>query len=349
MISVLIIDDDAATRARLKEQLELKGDIQVVAEAQDPIVARRLLDRVTPDVITLDLLMPRMDGLTFLKKLMAGRPMPVVVVSTVTQEDGPACLDAISNGAVGVVGKVTLAHPRLWERFGQELRCQVRAASQSSTRQLGRRRGGSLLQPVESATRQLPVMIGASTGGTEAILSILSRLPEASPPIAIVQHMPAGFTASFAARLDEQSAVKVREAREGDRLEPGLALLAPGHAHLEVGGSARHPTARLVEGERVNRHRPSVDCLFHTAARLFGRAAVGILLTGMGDDGARGLKEMHEAGATTVGQDEASCVVYGMPAVAANLGACSVIASLEAIPGLLLEAAAGHPVVATAP
>jgi len=344
MISVLIIDDDADTRARLREQLEARGDMRVVAEAEDPIVARRLLDRVTPDVITLDLLMPRMDGLTFLKKLMAGRPMPVVVVSTVTQEDAPACLDAISLGAVGVAGKVTLPHARLWARFGGELRRQVRAAAMSATGQLGHREGGGLLKSVGERARLRPVMIGASTGGTEAIASILARLPEASPPIAIVQHMPAGFTASFAARLDAHSAVRVKEATDGDRLEPGVVLVAPGHAHLEVAGTAARPTARLVDGEPVNRHRPAVDCLFQTAARVLGAASVGILLTGMGDDGARGLKAMFDGGATTLGQDEASCVVYGMPAAAAARGACSTVAALDEIPEMLLQAAAGHSV-----
>jgi len=344
MISVLIIDDDAQTRVRLREQLEARGDMRVVAEAEDPIVARRLLDRVTPDVITLDLLMPRMDGLTFLKKLMAGRPMPVVVVSTVTQEDAPACLDAISLGAVGVVGKVTLPHARLWARFGGELRRQVRAAAMSATGQLGHRGRGTRLESVGERARLRSVMIGASTGGTEAIASILSRLPEASPPIAIVQHMPAGFTASFAARLNEHSAPRVKEAEDGDRLEPGVVLVAPGHAHLEVAGTAARPTVRLVDGEPVNRHRPSVDCLFKSAARLLGAASVGILLTGMGDDGARGLKTMLDGGATTLGQDEASCVVYGMPAAAAARGACSTVAALDEIPEMLLQAAAGHSV-----
>jgi len=320
--------------------------MRVVAEAEDPIVARRLLDRVRPDVITLDLLMPRMDGLTFLKKLMAGRPMPVVVVSTVTQEDAPACFEAISSGAVAVVGKVTLPHPRLWARFGGELRRQVRAAAMSATGQLGRRSAGVLLAPVGARGRLRPVMIGASTGGTEAIASILTRLPEASPPIAIVQHMPAGFTASFAARLDNHSAVRVKEATDGDRLEPGVVLLAPGHAHMEVAGSVAHPTVVLKETPPVNHVRPAVDCLFHTAARLLGAASVGILLTGMGDDGARGLAAMRAAGATTIGQDEASCVIYGMPAAAAERGACSAVASLDTIPEMLLQAAAGRAVAA---
>lgn len=343
MISILIIDDDAATRARLREQLEAKGDIRVVAEAEDPIVARRLLDRVTPDVITLDLLMPRMDGLTFLKKLMAGRPMPVVVVSTVTREDAPACFEAISSGAVGVVGKVTLPHPRLWQRFGRELRDHVRAAAVSATGQLGSHRAGAPVAAVDHAGKLRPVVIGASTGGTEALLSLLSRLPEQSPPIAIVQHMPAGFTAPFAARLNEHCAILVKEAVDGEPLAPGTALVAPGYVHLEIAGSRREPIARLLEGKRVNFHRPAVDCLFHSATRIFGSEVVGVLLTGMGDDGARGLAAMHDAGAFTIGQDEATCVVYGMPAVAADLGACSTVASLDAIPSLLLQAATGRP------
>ncbi|RMF87092.1 MAG: chemotaxis response regulator protein-glutamate methylesterase [Nitrospirae bacterium] len=338
MISVLAIDDDARARARLRKALEARGDIRVVAEAEDPVVARRLLDRVTPDVITLDLLMPRMDGLTFLRKLMAGRPMPVVVVSTVTQEDAPVCLEALALGAVGVVGKVALDHPRLWERFGTELRREVRAAAASSPRRRPVAMEGRLAAAAGACRRV--VLMGASTGGTEAIAAILSRLPEESPPIAIVQHMPPGFTASFAERLDRASAVRVREARDGEPLECGVALVAPGDAHLELAGSRARPRVALGHGPPVNRHRPSVDRLFLSAAELLGPEAVGVLLTGMGDDGARGLKALREAGAATIGQDQATCVVYGMPAAAAALGACEQILPLEQIPEALLAASA---------
>lgn len=344
-IDVLIIDDSTPTRDGLRTILEGEPGVRVVGEAADPFIARKLLDTINPDVITLDLLMPRMDGLTFLHKLMAGRPMPVVVVSTLTEEDANLCLAALEIGAVGVLSKVTIPHPRLLESFGRELIDLVRAAAVS---RIGRKRVRSGRVAAPAAPRPAvgggyrPVMIGASTGGTEAIQEILSRLPEDAPPIVVVQHMPKGFTRSFAERLDNATRLSVREAADGDLLRSGAVLIAPGHAHLEVTGSPNKARVRVVEGPKVNRHRPSVDVLFHSAARLFGPDAVGILLTGMGSDGAVGLKAMANAGAATIGQDRESCVVYGMPAVAAQLGACQQVRSLDAIPEALLKAAAGR-------
>jgi two-component system chemotaxis response regulator CheB len=344
-IDVLIIDDSAPTRDGLRIILDGAPGIRVVGEAADPLVARKLLDRLTPDVITLDLLMPRMDGLTFLRKLMAGRPMPVVVVSTLTQEDADLCLEALQVGAVGVIDKVTIPHPRLMQEFARVLVEHVRAAASS---RVGQRRGGgrSTAAPIDhhggARGTSLPVMIGASTGGTEAIQEILARLPNDAPPIVAVQHMPKGFTKSFAARLDKTTRLTVREATDGDPLRPGEVLIAPGHAHLEITGTADKPRVTIVDSPRVNHHRPSVDVLFHSAVRVFGGNAVGILLTGMGTDGAAGLKAMASAGAATIGQDEQTCVVYGMPAAAARLGACRQILPLGEIPEALLQVAAGR-------
>jgi len=346
---VLIIDDSAPTRDGLRSILEEEPGIRVVGEAANPLVARRLLDTINPDVITLDLLMPRMDGLTFLRKLMAGRPMPVVVVSSLTQEDAEVCLEALEIGAVGVLSKVTIPHPRLLESFGRELIDLVQAAAVS---RIGRRRGqnGRAAAPVVRRVSRRggyrPVMIGASTGGIEAIQEILSRLPDDAPPIVVVQHMPKGFTRSFAQRLDRSTRLSVREAVDGDLLRSGEVLIAPGHAHLEIAGSRAEARVAVVEGPKVSRHRPSVDVLFQSAARLFGAREVGVLLTGMGSDGAAGLKAMADAGAATIGQDRESCVVYGMPAVAAKLGACQQVLPLDAIPEALLKAAAGRPEVA---
>jgi len=344
-IDVLIIDDSAPTRDGLRTILEGQPGIRVVGEAADPFVARKLLDTINPDVITLDLLMPRMDGLTFLHKVMAGRPMPVVVVSNLTQEDANLCLEALEIGAVGVLSKVTIPHPRLLESFGRELIDLVRAAAIS---RVGRKRRGrrsvaaSVVRGNPGRGGYLPVMIGASTGGTEAIQEILSCLPEDAPPIVVVQHMPKGFTRSFAERLHASTRLTVREAKDRDRLRRGEVLVAPGHAHLEVAGSPGNARVAVIDKPKVNHHRPSVDVLFQSAARLFGSEAVGILLTGMGSDGAVGLKAMADAGAATIGQDRESCVVYGMPAAAAKLGACQQVLSLDAIPEALLKAAAGR-------
>jgi two-component system chemotaxis response regulator CheB len=346
-IDVLIIDDSAPTRDGLRSILDGEPGIRVVGEAADPLIARRLLDRITPDVITLDLLMPRMDGLTFLRKLMAGRPMPVVVVSTVTQEDADLCLEALQVGAVGVVDKVTIPHPRLMQEFARELIEHVRAAAGSRVghrRPLRRRPMVPVGHAVGERGASLPVMIGASTGGTEAIQEILAHLPDDAPPIVAVQHMPTRFTKSFAARLNETTGLTVREAADGDTLRRGEVLIAPGHAHVEIFGTASKPQVAVVDGPRVNHHRPSVDVLFHSAARVFGANAVGILLTGMGNDGAAGLEAMASAGAVTIGQDEETCVVYGMPGAAAKLGACRQILPLGEIPEALLKGAAGRTV-----
>jgi two-component system chemotaxis response regulator CheB len=343
MIKVMIIDDSAAIRAEYQAILAAEPDIEVVAAAEDPYVARRLLDRVHPDVITLDVEMPRMDGITFLRKLMAGRPTPVVMASTLTQKGAEISLEALRVGAVGVVGKPTPDHPWSFDEFVIDLVNEVRSAAHA---RVGCHRpfvsqGPRLTEISHVAGRESlrPVLIGASTGGTEALYSMLSRLPGNAPPVAIVQHMPPGFTASFAQRLDHSCAPHVREAQDGDILVPGHVLIAPGGWHMAVTGSPTHPRVHLFEGERVNRHCPSVDVLFHSGAKVLGSHAVGILLTGMGADGAAGMKAMFDTGAFTIAQDRESCVVYGMPHAAMELGGVTRQLPLERMPHMVLKAA----------
>ncbi|MGD2063749.1 MAG: chemotaxis response regulator protein-glutamate methylesterase [Nitrospirota bacterium] len=340
----MIIDDSAVIRAQYQGILAAEPDIEVIAVAEDPYVARRLLDEVQPDVITLDVEMPRMDGITFLRKLMAGRPTPVVMASTLTQKGAEISLEALRIGAVGIVGKPTPDHPWALEEFAVDLVNEVRAAGHA---RVGRRKPTMPHGPPLSLGHQrlgqralCPVLIGASTGGTEALHSLLPRLPQDAPPIAIVQHMPPGFTASFAQRLNRMCAPYVHEAQDGDRLVAGEILIAPGGIHMEVIGDRAHPRVRLSATERVNRHCPSVDVLFHSAARVLGEHAVGILLTGMGRDGAAGMKAMFDAGAFTIAQDRKSSVVYGMPHAAMELGAASRQLPLERVPYMLLRASA---------
>jgi len=339
MIHVMIIDDSPAIRAQFRGLLEVEPDIEVVAEAEDPFVARKLLDRVTPDVITLDVEMPRMDGVTFLRKLMAGRPTPVVMASTLTQRGAEISLEALRIGAVGVVGKPTPDHPCSLDDFAADLVNEVHAAAMAK---VGRQPHASAAAPRLAAVGGGGnlVAIGASTGGTEAIRALLARMPAACPPIAIVQHMPPGFTASFAGHLDHEMAPRVVEATDGVPLTPGMVTIAPGDAHLELDGRPGAWMLRVRPGERVNRHCPSVDVLFHSVARVAGGAAVGVLLTGMGADGADGLKSMHDAGSFTIAQDRASCTVYGMPRAAVRLGAAEIELPLDRIPHTILKAAA---------
>ncbi|RMF87094.1 MAG: chemotaxis response regulator protein-glutamate methylesterase [Nitrospirae bacterium] len=347
MIQVMIIDDSPAIRAQFRGLLEAEPDMEVVAEAEDPIVARRLLDRVSPDVITLDVEMPRMDGLAFLRKLMAGRPTPVVMASTLTQHGAEVTLEALRIGAVAAVGKPTPGHPASLEDFAEELVREVRAAAAARVGRSQPRAAGPRLGAVAGGGRL--VAIGASTGGTEAIRAILARLPAACPPIAIVQHMPAGFTATFAAHLDREVAPRVVEAADGMALGPGTVAVAPGDAHLEVAAAGGGWRLAVVAGERVNRHRPSVDVLFHSVARAAGPRAVGVLLTGMGADGAAGLKAMRDAGAHTLAQDRESCTVYGMPRAAVQLGAAEAEVPLERMAHAILKAAAHAGASARAP
>ncbi|GAB4510828.1 MAG: chemotaxis response regulator protein-glutamate methylesterase [Sulfuricaulis sp.] len=335
-IKALIIDDSALMRQVLTTVLHQDPEIHVVGTAANPLIAREKIKTLKPDVLTLDIEMPGMDGLTFLEKLMRLHPLPVVMVSSHTEKGAMATLRALDLGAVDFVAK-----PQGGVREGlstelmEEIRAKVRAAAGAHVRPAPAtpvvKARIPQTQPVPSNCRDGIIVIGASAGGTQAISEIMAKLPRSIPGIAIVQHMPPKFTASFAERLHQQSNLEVREAKSGDRLKPGVALIAPGGYHISIMRAGGGYAVRVHEDEPVNRHRPSVDVLFDSAARIAGADALGIILTGMGNDGARGLHAMKMAGARTIAQDEKSCVVFGMPEQAIRLGAVSQVVSLERI------------------
>ncbi|MEQ1490033.1 MAG: chemotaxis response regulator protein-glutamate methylesterase [Terricaulis sp.] len=325
-VRVLIVDDSPTIRSMISNVLGRDADIEVVGWAEDPIEAREAIKQLNPDVITLDVEMPRMSGIEFLERLMRLRPMPVLMISTLTQAGAAVSLRALELGAIDCIGKPDF----------EGLAEKVKAAARARVRPLGQRPAARApLTGYRPGSKLLA--IGSSTGGVEALDTVLSAFPENCPPTVITQHMPATFTASFAARLDKMCAPKVQEATDGAPLLPGHVYLAPGGvSHLEVTGGAQ-PRCHLTSGNPVNGHRPSVDVLFQSVARTYGRRAVGVILTGMGRDGAEGLRLMHEAGARTVGQDEASCVVYGMPKVAWELGAVDKQLPLGSISRAILD------------
>ena len=336
-IKVLCVDDSALIRDLLSEIINSQPDMEVVAVAPDPLVARDLIKRYNPDVLTLDVEMPRMDGIDFLERLMRLRPMPVLMVSSLTQSGSEVTLRALELGALDFVAKPSLGIRSGMLEYAEEIAEKIRAAARSRPRRAASRSEAPpqrLTAPLMSSEKLL--IIGASTGGTEAIRRVLEPLPANSPAIMIAQHMPGGFTRSFAERLDRLCQISVKEAEDGERVLPGHAYIAPGDAHLKLARSGANYVARLDQGPPVNRHRPSVDVLFRSAAEQAGRNAVGVLLTGMGKDGAAGLVEMRQAGAPTIAQDEASCVVFGMPREAIALGGASEVLPLEEIAPRLL-------------
>jgi len=342
-IKVLIVDDSAVMRQILTDILSRDPGIEVVGAASDPIFAREKILRLQPDVITLDVEMPRMDGLTFLEKLMRAHPMPVVMISSLTDRGCQTTLRALELGAVDFVSKPKVDVAGGTAQLAGEIIEKVKAASKARIVGLRKRFSNEPPQPLAlqaliKSTHQV-IAIGASTGGTEALREVLEPLPADAPGIVMVQHMPEKFTRSFANRLDSLSRVRVKEAEDGDRILPGHALLAPGNFHMEVIRNGAEYRVRVFSADPVNRHRPSVDVLFHSCARYLGANAVGVILTGMGDDGARGLLEMRRAGARTIAQDEASCVVFGMPREAIELGAAERVLSLAEIPGAALRMA----------
>lgn len=340
-IKVLIVDDSAVMRQILREVLSVDPDIEVVGVAPDPLIAHEKILRLQPDVLTLDIEMPRMDGLTFLDKLMRSRPMPVVMISSMTDKGCDATLRALELGAVDFIAKPKLDVSSGTIAMADEIVGKVKAASRARIRSRGRLAAPPLLEiyspPLQDATHKL-IAIGASTGGTEALRELLPQLPADSPAIAIVQHMPERFTTSFAKNLDQRGKIRVSEAKDGDRLLSGHALLAPGNFQMEVIRSGAEYRVRVFSGERVNHHRPSVDVMFRSCATAAGSNALGVILTGMGDDGAAGMAQMRRAGAYTIAQDEATSVVFGMPKEAINAGGVCEVAPLERISASILRA-----------
>ena len=330
-LHVLVVDDSAVVRQALQEILRRRGGMRV-SLASDPIFAMRQMAVDRPDVIVLDLEMPRMDGLTFLRQLIASNPLPVVVCSALTGQGSAAALRALEEGAVDVIGKPSLGVKDFLADSAAMVVDAVRAAAlarvagrRSPTRAERQRPPRSRLLPAPAET---VVAIGASTGGTEALHGILSSAPPDSPALLVALHMPEHFTAAFARRIDELCAIEVREARHGDQVNQGVALIAPGGRHMRLHRGPRGLVVHVVEGPLVSRHRPSVDVLFQSVAAHAGTASVGVLLTGMGDDGAEGLLAMRRAGAATIAQDEASCVVFGMPKAAIDRGAAEEVVPL---------------------
>ena len=330
-IRVLVVDDSALIREVLSRTLGRDGDITVVGTAEDPIDARSKIKTLNPDVVTLDIEMPNMNGLAFLDKLMRLHPIPVVMVSTLTTKGASETLLALELGAVDFVAKPSTDLAGGLEAFGANLREKVRAAATSDVRAPGIKPAPTAKLRTAAAPSGALIAIGASTGGVEAIRVVLGDMPADCPPIVIAQHMPAGFTTRFAARLDELSEVRVLEAEDRMPLEPGKAYVARGDWHLRVERSSGQLKCRLGQDELTSGHRPSVDVLFESVANVVGAMAVGTILTGMGRDGARGLKLMRNAGAYTVGQSQASALVYGMPRVAFEEGAVVEQAPVEAI------------------
>lgn len=349
----MIVDDSAVVRQVAADQLRADPSIEVLCAVADPLLAMERMKLHWPDVIVLDIEMPRMDGLTFLRKIMHERPTPVIICSTLTESGASTTLEALSAGAVSIITKPKIGLKNFLEHASDDLVSAVKAAAQVNTKRLRPNSAtppppvtpkygadvmlGPATERAMTRTTERIVAIGTSTGGTQALERILVPLPAVSPGIVIVQHMPEKFTAAFAARLNGVCQIEVREAQDNDRVTPGRALIAPGGRHLMLKRSGAQYLVEVRDGPPVNRHRPSVDVLFRSVARTAGSNALGILMTGMGDDGARGLKEMLDAGADTIAQDEASCVVFGMPKEAIRLGAASRILPLDDLPEAIMR------------
>ena len=371
---VVVVDDSALVRGLLAEIINRQPDMECVGAASDPLVAREMIRNLNPDVITLDVEMPRMDGIDFLSKLMRLRPMPVVMVSTLTERGAEVTLRALELGAIDFVAKPKIGVADGLRQLAEDITDKVRTAALAQVRRLppaavapvGSSPGGSIVSTAtpgaQTTGAHLPrqaapvaalgrlstekiIFIGASTGGTEATKAVLMNLPADCPAVVITQHMPPGFTKSYAARLDSLCRIRVKEAVDGDRILPGHAYIAPGGFHLSVERSGANYIARVRDGEPVNRHKPSVEVLFDSAARVVGQNALGVMLTGMGADGARAMKTMRDAGSWNVCQDEASCVVFGMPREAIAHGAAHEVLPLQRIAPALadrLRSTVGH-------
>jgi two-component system chemotaxis response regulator CheB len=339
-IKVAIVDDSALIRSVMTEIVNSQQDMEVVGVAPDPLVARELIKRTNPDVLTLDVEMPKMDGLDFLEKLMRLRPMPVLMVSSLTERGSEITMRALELGAVDFVTKPKISIQTGMREYTELIADKIRGAARAriKPRTLQAPTPGVPLPQLRSplTSSEKLIIIGASTGGTEAIREFLMQMPSDCPGILIAQHMPEGFTSSFAKRLDSLCKISVSEAQGNERVLPGHAYIAPGHSHLLLARSGANYMTRLEQSEPVNRHRPSVDVLFRSAAQAAGKNAMGVILTGMGKDGAQGMLEMKNAGATNFAQDEASCVVFGMPREAIAIGAAHEVGALTALPGMVL-------------
>jgi len=342
-IGVFVIDDSAVVRQVLTGLLSQAPGIQVLGAASDPVFALERMQHAWPDVIVLDVEMPRMDGITFLKKIMAERPTPVVICSTLTEKGAETTVQALAAGAVDILTKPKIGLKQFLDDASADLVRAVRAAAAANVRRIAQpmvastKLSADAVIPVSDQramvqTTDAVVAIGTSTGGTQALEAVLAALPRVSPGIVVVQHMPEKFTGAFAARLDSICQIEVKEAASQDRVIPGRALIAPGGKHMLLKRSGAQYLVEVVDGPPVNRHRPSVDVLFRSVAKHAGKNALGIIMTGMGDDGAAGLLEMKTAGASTVAQNEETCVVYGMPKEAVRRGAAGKVIALEEIP-----------------
>ena len=351
-IKVLIVDDSALVRQVIAQALSTDAEIEVIGTASDPLFAIQKMKSQWPDVLVIDIEMPRMDGITFLKKIMAQRPTPVVICSSLAEEGAQATFEALSAGAISIITKPKIGLTSFLEDASNDIVQAVRSAARANMRALPTGAAAVCAAPPPKLTADVMlsaagnralvrttdqiVAIGTSTGGTQALEAVLTRLPATCLGIVIVQHMPEKFTAMFAERLNSICQIEVREAANGDRVLPGLALIAPGGQHMMLKRNGAQYVVEVADGPVVNRHKPSVDVLFRSAAKYAGANALGIIMTGMGDDGARGLKEMHDAGARTIAQDEASCVIFGMPKEAIKLDAVDQTIALEQIPAAIV-------------
>lgn len=338
VIRVLVIDDSALIRQMLTEILDSRDDIEVVGTAADPFIAREKIKQLAPDVLTLDIEMPKMTGLQFLQNLMRLRPMPVIMVSTLTDRGAPETLEALELGAVDYICKPKAKTETKLKIFAEELVDKVRMASKARIRPFEHNKIPARTQKTGVAYSKV-IAVGSSTGGTEAIKVLLSTVPKDCPPILITQHIPKVFSTSFSERLDRYLPVEVFEAQEGMLIRPGCVYIAPGDYHLTIAKSGSKMVCHVIQTEKVNRHRPAVDVMFNSVLEVYGANVVAVMLTGMGADGAQGMLNLKQAGAVTFAQDEATSVVWGMPQAAYNLGAVDEVLPLQKISEKMLQAA----------